>query len=734
MSCFSRLQRVTAALAAVALSLWPVPGTAQQTFSGATQVVVVEVPVQVVKDGEPVRGLTVKDFEVYDGRKKVPVTGFEVLDLAAAPAGGAAGPRAVPVSARRHFLLLFDLSYSEPKSIVKAREAAQKVVGDLHPTDLVAVATYTNQHGPQLVLGFTPDRKQIAAAIDTLGLPKLVDRASDPLKLVYAQAEQNRVGTGGQPVTGQTLPGPSREIKEAEQTQLLDTLSTFANAAERADATARQRDVLGLTQSFAELARLMADVEGRKYVVYLSEGFDSALVSGRSNTEPRTAEGATPPKDIGDETRITAETGASGSDARFGDTHTQNAVEGMLEAFRRADCVIQAVDVGGLRAGAEQGAQRPSGRETLFNMAKSTGGELFENFNDLSAAMGQMLRRTGVTYVLSFQPAEEVKPDGSFHKLRVELKNGPRGARVVARQGYYAPVPYRQQTPEARVLEAASDLMSRDSGEIATAVLAAPFALGGPKAYVPVVIEVDGPSLLAGRQASRLPLEIYIYALDSSGSIQAFLTQTVDLDLVKVEPVLRQSGLKFFGHVELTPGAYSLRTLVRNGITGASSLRVTPLAVPAAGEAALLPALFQEAPGRWLPAREAVKEGQQLPYPFMLKDQPYIPASRPVLTPGQESRLVLVGYNLRPGDWRTRVQVVSADGRELPGGAFKVVDKEVGGGAGPTRLLATFQPPSLPPGNYSLRVTLTDGAGKAETSSAQFAVRGAPAPGTRGSR
>src|SRR3954454_22181249 len=142
--------------------------------------------------GEPVRGLTANDFELYDGRKKVPITGFEMLDLAA-PVGPAGAPP-VPVSARRHFLLMFDLSFSEPKSIVKARQAAQKVIDDLHPTDLVAVATYSNQHGPQLVLRFTPARRQTAAAIDTLGLPKLVDRARDPLKLVYAQAEQNRVG------------------------------------------------------------------------------------------------------------------------------------------------------------------------------------------------------------------------------------------------------------------------------------------------------------------------------------------------------------------------------------------------------------------------------------------------------------------------------------------------------------------------------------------------------------
>jgi hypothetical protein len=115
----------------------------------------------------------------------------------------------------------------------------------------------------------------------------------------------------------------------------------------------------------------------------------------------------------------------------------------------------------------------------------------------------------------------------------------------------------------------------------------------------------------------------------------------------------------------------------------------------------------------------------------MLKDQPYIPASRPTLTPGQDSRVVLIGYNMKPGDWKAHAQVMAADGKEMPGGAFKVVDKEMGGGTGPTRLLATFQPPSLPPGTYSLRVTLTDGAGKEQTSDSPFAVGGAGASKSR---
>src|SRR4029077_16095435 len=103
-----------------------------QTFSGTADVVEVEVPVQVVRDGQPVRGLTANDFELTEGRKKLVITGFQVVDLAAQPARG--GVQAAPVAGRRQFLLLFDLAFSGPKGIAAAREAARGLVlRGLHP-------------------------------------------------------------------------------------------------------------------------------------------------------------------------------------------------------------------------------------------------------------------------------------------------------------------------------------------------------------------------------------------------------------------------------------------------------------------------------------------------------------------------------------------------------------------------------------------------------------------------
>jgi VWFA-related protein len=707
-------------MALMALVIAPSPAAAQ-TFTESTDVTVVEVPVQVVKDGEPVRGLTAADFEVYDGRKKMPVTGFEVLDLAT-PAGSPAAAE-IPVSARRHFMMLFDLSFSEPKSILKAREAAKGVVQSLHPTDLVAVATYTSLQGPQLVLGFTPDRQQVATALDTLGLPRLVDRSGDPLRLILTDAVRAQAQ---RPASSVTTPGA--EAREAKEAEALDTLKSFSIVSERADRSVQHQIVRNLTAAFADLARLMGEIEGRKYVVYLSEGFDATLISGKGtpgDNREEQMEAAT-----GND-RILAPTGGTGSDDQFGDTRSQNAVEKMLEEFRRADCAIQAVNIAGLQAGGDQGFQRTDGRDSLANMAKSTGGELYENFNDLSVAMGQMLRRTGVTYVLSFQP-DGVKQDGVFHKLRVELKNAPRGARVVARTGYYAPRPFKERPPLQRLLETANTVMGEESGSVAVSVMATPFASGTDRAYVPVLIEVNGVSLLAGKQDAKLPVEIYVYAIDQNGSVQDFLSQTLGLDLTKAESALRQTGLKFFGHLELPKGSYSLRTLVRNATTGASSLRVTQVAVPGfgAGEAALLPPLFPEQPGRWLMVRENPREGQpQAAYPFMLKDAPYIPSSLPVLTPGQSAAMVLQGYNLGTGDLKAEHKILSADGKEMPGGSLKLAEKE-GGATGPVRVAATFQPPALQPGEYTLQVTVTGASGKPETSAARFAVGGAA--GTRG--
>jgi len=688
-------------------------GAARQGFDEATSVVVVEVPVTVVRSDEPVRGLTANDFELYEGRKEQKITGFEVVDAAAAPAAAAASaanPVAPPVAGRRHFLLLFDLSYSEPAAIAKAREAARKLVKEgIQRSDLVAVATYSTSGGPKLVVGFSPDRRQIEYAIDTLGLPKLTDRHPDPLGLIVSPTAE---GGGSNQVA-------ARNDKDQA---FVETLKEISKAESRASQEVQKKDLGSLTRALADMAHMMGTVPGRKYVVYLSQGFDSSLLLGTTDQQAT------------QDTHAAAESGEIwkiNSEERFGDTKSTSDLTRMLDEFRRADCVVESIDIGGLTAPGDQAVRHAGGKDSLFMMAKETGGELYQNTNDLSAAMGSLLKRTSVTYILAFQP-EGLASDGKYHPLRVKLKND-RGMRMVYRPGYYAPRPFAQRNALERQLAGAGMVLGgATGGRIATSVLAAPFPIPGQQAYVPVLVEIDGRGLLAGTK-DVAQTEIYAYALDDEGRIHDHFGQTLGLDLGKVRGTLEKGGVKFYGHLDLDPGHYVVRVLVRNGVNGDASVSAVPLSVPAfdKGEATLLPPLVADGSSRWLILREGGgrEKLREVPFPFINNQQPFLPAARPVVAPGGETPLVLMASGLPSGTLGLAGRVFGADGGQRQEGEVTLRTR-TGAVQGLDHLLATFKPGSLPAGDYTLVVTLTDPATKRELSSSlPFAVAAAAGAG-----
>ena len=113
-------------------------------------------------------------------------------------------------------------------------------------------------------------------------------------------------------------------------------------------------------------------------------------------------------------------------------------------------------------------------------MANSTGGEFYPQLQrPLGAAMEKVLDRTSVTYVLSFQP--DVKRDGQYHKLRVELKNPARGPAWSTGPATTPRSPAPSETAMERVLGAAGQVVGRPGGGPvgALGLLAAPFRREG---------------------------------------------------------------------------------------------------------------------------------------------------------------------------------------------------------------------------------------------------------------
>jgi VWFA-related protein len=715
----------------------------QQGFSETTEVTAVEIPVQVVRDGEPVRGLTAADFELYEGRKLQALTGFDVVDLGLPDNQRLSA--AIPAAGRRHFLLIFDLSNSHPRYVMRARDAVtETLLKTLLPSDLVAVATYGGNSGMKLALGFTSDRRQILKAIATLGYTDLSDHTQQNHMLASVDALQSAMMNlqANSPVPDPFTPGETARqrtattranaqaagqyaIAMAEMQYLLQAVTMESKLNQRMDEAAARNEVTAMAQAFTKLARMMDAVSGRKLVVLFSEGFDSTILQGDQANNDQNLMADTTMKGGGFLTE---------SNTRYGSTSENNRLEKMLEVFRRSGCVIESVDIGGLRAAQDPemgGEAGPSGKATLFQMARDTGGELFQNFNDLGAAMTQLAKSTAVTYLLTFQPKGPLAA-GAYHSIKVVLKNAPRGARVTYRSGYYAPRPFQQLAPVEKLLAAADQMMSsRASGSIATAVLAAPFRTAAAKAYVPVVVEADGETLLAGSSGKSVTTELYVNAVDAQGAIQDSFDQAMHLDLEKAGAALRQGGLKFFGHLELAPGDYSVRVLVRNGDTGAYGKRSMVLTVPAFGSAApvLLPPFFPEAAvGRWAVVRELPRgEQRDASYPFTVGARAYVPAVVPALAPGQSAAVALVGYNLGEGELAARATVQSEDGRDLGAGEIRLAGREPGDGTRPDVYRAVFRAPQgLAPGGYRLVVTIT-GPGGSQTVSSRFAIAAAGA-------
>ncbi|HEV2845915.1 MAG TPA: VWA domain-containing protein [Thermoanaerobaculia bacterium] len=697
------------------------------TFEGSSDVVAVEVPVNVVdRNGEPVRGLTADDFEVYDGGERQKITSFEVIDLRkldVEPTGAEAARLAnLPSAARRHFLLLFDLSFSTPTSILKARMAARDfLLNGLHPSDLAGVATYSLETGPRLVVTFTPDRAQLARAIDTLGYRRSAENRGATDHLRFMIEAPTSMGQTTSPGIGLTDEGLRSGQQGAEQA-LFEYLQTIAFGAERSERAFEMSRISAYSRALGEMARALNSVKGRKHVVFFSEGFDSRLLLGRETT------------DIASEDdnllALRGQTYFVDNDNRYGNTSLQGDINRMLDEFRRSDSVIQAVDIGGLRAGADERA-RPSGQEALFYLANETGGELFKDANNLREPLERVIDRTSVTYLLSFERSD-LKPDGAYHRLKVKPGDKfPAGARLSHRTGYYAPRPFKSLGPLEKSLLASDGIAAAaPRRDIELHVLAAPFRSTEKVSYVPLIIEAGGGGLLDGHKDKVLRSEIYGYGSDSEGRMRDYFSQRVELNLGDKgrREMAEGGGLKYYGHFDLEPGAYQVRVLVRNADTGRTGVHSVAVTVPTYDRAqpVLLPPFFMEDRQKWVLVREQDGGGQlqgSVFYPFTVSGEPYVPAARPILRGEKLARLCLVAYNLGKGDLSVAGTVTASDGQSSPAARLSQVERTATGIPGLDKLTATFDAKGLQAGRYTLQVAVTDPAtGNKQMNSLSFDV------------
>lgn len=682
-----------------------------RVFEGTSRVFNVDIPVFVVsRDGESVAGLSVDDFEVRDGRTHRPITGFEVYDTRLSLQEGA-GPEAEaaepPPLARRRFLLLFDLTFSSPVAIERARRAALEFVleGGLAPDDLAAIATFSVEYGPKLLVTFTEDRAQLARGIETLGLLRRPGQI-DPLRFfIDDPGLPESTGTGD-------FTSESGTIQQALQDsgfESMRAIGTYMQRGQRAYVVGR---IESWSAALSQLARSLDSVRGRKQVILFSEGFDGNLFFGRAPIDQD--------RDQLARDRLSGNLWLVDTDESYGSSTLQARVQEMLQEFKRSDSVLHSLDIAGLRS--ETAESLDSGRaptgadDALFFLANETGGVMIEDTNDFVQRLDDVLDRSRITYVLTISP-DDVDWDGSFHSLEVSLKGREvqgmkaRSLDVSHRSGYYAPRPFQDLPTLERTLLAADAIASADArDDVGIEIMATPFRSGAPEAYVPVVVEVDGADLIPAAGVGKIDVELFAYASDIEGSMKAFFSQRLEFDVEDSSNTLARNGFKFYGYMLLSEGEYSLRVLVREVGSGTTGVRTARVQVPNfdSDDLQIFP-VFYDDPRSWILAREKPPEGAtSVVYPFVVDGVPIVPSARPAMRPGESARVMLIAYNLPATSPMVGSVVRDQSGEIVARDVLRGLERTVSGIEGVEKLRAQFSPADLEAGVHSLQIEVTD--------------------------
>ena len=696
-SPWRRLAVVLCALPAAALTA-QTPASPPRFEAG---VELVTLPVFVTdKDGQPVSGLTAADFEVTDEGKQAVVVAVQEVDVLHPSSAVEAASTSVQAAARRQFLFLFDLSFSNPAGLLRARNAALKLAREgLVPSDLAGVATYSVNGGMRLLLGLTTDREQFARAVETLGVLD-GERVADPLALTYELAPE--------------LLDPRRA--EGRDSDWVDHMREQVLALRRGDDARyalRVGDFLGGMQ---RLARALDAVGGRKQVVLLSGGFDQSVLMG--------AQGEQAAQDS--QAVISGRLWEVQSDSRFGDAKARSAMEEMAKAFAGADAVVHAVDVSGLVARGDPqevvpGLRAGSGRESLSQITGLTGGRLVKDTNDVTGALGEIVQASRRYYVLALEPV--ARGAGRFHRLRVRVRGRP--AQVSHRSGYLEPTPDRVVDPQTRRLQSAEAIAKGISGgEIDVGIVAVPYRDAQGRLSLPVVVEVDGASRLAVPSGPELRLELHGYVFDERGTVVDLITLTPTLTMSKLGEQVRATGLQLQTAFAVKPGRHDVRFLVRDGRERMGSRRVE-VVVPAfaPGTATLSPPLFMADPAQRVVLKTGSRNNATPEMPFRVDTDLFTPQGHPTLENGRTESVCVMAFSPTPFDAKSNFQIsaslTNAAGARVPIGTPLSVAKVVAEPDGFRRFVLRVTPSALPSGDYTFRVRIKDPLAAEATETAQ---------------
>ncbi|HET9191354.1 MAG TPA: VWA domain-containing protein [Vicinamibacterales bacterium] len=526
-------------------------------FRSSTRLVVNTVTVR-DRAGKIIEGLTAKDFIVTEDNERQDIAFVEFQRLvgepdpaatltAAAPAAApaapvaaaapppqapevssvVANPIATPASGdikyrnRRLLILYFDQSATSPPDQMRVFDAALKYLKEqMQPADLIAIMTYGGS-AVRVKQDFTDDKDKLRQVIEVLmyGEDKDGDGVRDP------------------DIEGTEFGQNDAEFNVFSTDRQLAALQTAVNMLRPFP---EQKSLI----YFASNLRLNGTDNNAQMRA-------TTNAANRANVSffPVDARGLVAMAPLGDATQR-----SPGGIGQFSGALAQS----QMSRFQRS-------------------------QDTLYSLAKDTGGKAMFDYNDLSLGIVQAAEAQASYYIIGYY-STHIANDGKFRRVKVALANNLEGE-LAYRQGYYGDKEWSKQSTADRERQLEEALMLENPvTDITVALELNYFQLNSAEYFIPVSVKIPGRELALARRrgAQRVTLDFIAEIKDDPyGLTQGNMRDKVEKDLANsTAEQLATQPIQFETGFTLLPGKYVIKFLVRDAEAGRIGTYQTNFVIP----------------------------------------------------------------------------------------------------------------------------------------------------------
>lgn len=571
------ITRVVASIIVGAIVL-PAPFAQQQTqttptFTSRTDLVLV--PVHVRRKGEHAAGLKKEAFTILQDGQPQTIATFEEVRTTTdrpqrplLPAGQFSNRLEGNLAAARYTVIAIDRVNTTMIDMNRLRDGLMKFLTQTveagEPIRLVAI----NVSSIEVLQDFTTSPQMLAAALERArtAAGKAAGPVDPTMNDATRLAEAEAAAVASATTEGDTTSKVDAILKAAEDRKIMSQRETTFR-----DRTTR----LSSLEALQAIALSLSGLPGRKSVVWASSGYPfTGMISSDSRNNPSGGMG------VG--YHLSGVLEAIGMDEYT--THllnTANIAVYPVDARGTVNTAYQVIDPSLHDSPSFQ--QKEFARQgnvdvitTFENLAAATGGKPCYERADLSGCFKDAMDDARDYYMLGYYLKRDNTQPG-WHKLAVKVDE--KGASVRSRNGFLLT---KLSADAVMKMDVGVDLGSRlinpglpFSGRWAEPV---PGARGAK--VMNFELNLPGSDGLVTPEQAHLNLEFAALARRADGSVGAQVAQHLERDLpAQAVALVQQQGVTYKNKLELAPGVYMVRFVVRDNMSGRMGSVSIPLKV-----------------------------------------------------------------------------------------------------------------------------------------------------------